>query len=332
MNRVLVIQTAFIGDVILATPVIEAIHNTYPSARIDFLLRKGNEGLLENHPHLSHVYIWDKKAGKYSQLLKIIRQLRKEKYDIAINLQRFMSTGLFTVFSGAVLKIGFSKNPLSCFFTKSYPHIIDIQKGKTHEIDRNLSLLDTLIVNKIRVMPRLYPSKAQFEKVACNTPYITISPTSVWYTKQYLLDKWVEVINSIGSDKKIFLLGGKADKASCEIIRNKSTHTNIEVLAGQLSFLESAALMKGAMMNYVNDSAPMHIASAMDAPVTAVFCSTIPAFGFGPLSTQSRVVETEEKLDCRPCGLHGFRKCPEGHFKCSNIDPLKVISKSTQTI
>jgi heptosyltransferase-2 len=89
------------------------------------------------------------------------------------------------------------------------------------------------------------------------------------------------------------------------------------VLAEELSLLASAALMEGAAMNYVNDSAPLHIASAMNAPVTAIFCSTVPAFGFGPLRENGRVVETAEKLDCRPCGLHGHRACPKGHFRCA---------------
>jgi ADP-heptose:LPS heptosyltransferase len=83
-------------------------------------------------------------------------------------------------------------------------------------------------------------------------------------------------------------------------------------------------LMKKAKMNYVNDSAPLHLASALDAPVTAVFCSTIPAFGFGPLSFNSHVIETKENLDCRPCGLHGYRECPESHFMCAEIDPGRL--------
>ena len=89
-------------------------------------------------------------------------------------------------------------------------------------------------------------------------------------------------------------------------------------LCGKLSLLQSAALIKNAEMNYVTDSAPMHLASAMDASTTTIFCSTIPDFGFGPLASNSKVVETKEKLNCRPCGLHGFKKCPEKHFKCAN--------------
>jgi heptosyltransferase-2 len=119
----------------------------------------------------------------------------------------------------------------------------------------------------------------------------------------------------------VYLLGASADIEACESIRLKANRREVEVLAGKLSLLEAAALMKYARMNYTNDSAPLHLASAMDAPVTAVFCSTVPAFGFGPLSPRSFVVETPEKLSCRPCGIHGFRKCPKKHFNCSRIDP-----------
>jgi heptosyltransferase-2 len=100
----------------------------------------------------------------------------------------------------------------------------------------------------------------------------------------------------------------------------------MQILAGKLSFLQSTALMKDATMNYVNDSAPLHFASAINAPVTAFFCSTIPAFGFTPLSTNSIIIETEEKLTCRPCGLHGKKECPLQHFKCGyEIDVDKAI-------
>jgi heptosyltransferase-2 len=88
--------------------------------------------------------------------------------------------------------------------------------------------------------------------------------------------------------------------------------------------------MKEAAMNYVNDSAPMHFASAVNAPVTAVYCSTIPAFGFGPLSDKSFIVEIEEPLDCRPCGLHGYRACPRGHFHCAyKIQEVQLLQTLT---
>ena len=88
-------------------------------------------------------------------------------------------------------------------------------------------------------------------------------------------------------------------------------------LAGRLSFLASAALQKKAVLNYVNDSAPMHFASAVNAPVVAVYCSTLPDFGFGPLSDNSFIVQTNESLTCRPCGIHGKKQCPLKHFDCA---------------
>jgi ADP-heptose:LPS heptosyltransferase len=84
-------------------------------------------------------------------------------------------------------------------------------------------------------------------------------------------------------------------------------------------------------MNFTNDSAPMHLASAMNAPVTAVFCSTIPEFGFGPLSDDSMIIQTEEQLECRPCGLHGHEQCPEKTFNCAYTIPVtKFIERLKQ--
>jgi heptosyltransferase II len=325
MKRILIIQTAFIGDVILATPVIEALHHEFPRASVDFLLRKGNEGLLKGHPYVSEVLIWDKNAGKYMNLLKMIRKIRSGRYNAVINLHRFLNTGIITMFSGADKTIGFTKNPLSLFFTKRVPHIFDVGKGETHEIDRNLLLVTPLTGSTQRYLPKLYPAQTDFENTKQTNPYITISPASVWFTKQYPAEGWIRLINHTKQGIKVILLGGKTDLAVCEHIQQQSTHNNVEVMAGRLSFLESAALMKNALMNYSNDSAPMHLASAVNAPVTAVFCSTVPAFGFGPLSTDSHIAESGEKLDCRPCGIHGFRACPEGHFKCADIDLNKLL-------
>ena len=98
---------------------------------------------------------------------------------------------------------------------------------------------------------------------------------------------------------------------------SKNESDNVINLAGKLSLMQSAALMKNAKRNFVNDSGPLHLASAMNAPVTAFFCSTTPQFGFGPLSDDSKISEVEN-LDCRPCGIHGHKECPKGNFRCGN--------------
>lgn len=127
---------------------------------------------------------------------------------------------------------------------------------------------------------------------------------------------------------RIYLLGAASDTEICESIRMATASDRVYNLAGQLSFLESASLMKDAVMNYVNDSAPMHLASAMNAPVSAIFCSTVPAFGFGPLSDKSVIIESKEKLTCRPCGLHGHKACPQKHFKCATTIETEILLDS----
>lgn len=311
-HSVLIIQTAFIGDVILATALVESWRNKFPDAPIDFVVRKGNEELLIGNPHIREVIVFDK-SKKIKNLTALIRKIRKSRYDYVVNVQRFATTGLMTVFSGATTTIGFDKNPLSFLFTRRVPH----ETNGPHETERNQRLIDFLGCKMSK--PRLYASISQVEKVQPfkKDTYITVSPASVWFTKQWAIEKWIDFLQSIPGDLSVFLLGGSKDANLCDEIISNCSSKKINNLAGKLSLLESAALMRDAKMNYVNDSAPLHLASAMNAPVTAIYCSTVPTFGFGPLSDKSFVIETEEKLDCRPCGLHGFKTCPNGHFKCA---------------
>ncbi len=310
----LIIQTAFIGDVILATALIEKLHAYYPEARIDFLVRKGNEGLLTNHPHLREVIVFDKKR-KYKNLFIIIQKIRKTRYDVLINVQRYATTGLIVALSKAKQRIGFDKNPLSFFNTITIAH----QANDIHEVERNQKLIESFTDNHA-AKPKLYPTKTDHKYVQPyrQGTYFCMAPTSVWFTKQWPVEKWIELIQKVKKQVDfIYLLGAPSDHHVCESIRLVTASPQVINLSGKLSFLQSTALIKGAKMNYVNDSAPMHLASSTNAPVTAIYCSTVPSFGFGPLSDQSVIIETKEKLTCRPCGSHGFKECPQGHFKCA---------------
>lgn len=313
--KILVIQTSFIGDVILATSVVEKLHRHYPDAEVFILLRKGNEALFKNHPFLK-VIIWDKNQRKYHNLYKKLLQIRHQNFDLVINLHRHFATGWLSAFSSAKETIGFDKNPLSIFYTKKLPHHID---NGTHEVERNQSLIAHLTDNNY-ALPRLYPSPGDFEKVASykHQPYAIIAPASVWETKQLPKEKWLELINKL-NDVVVYIIGAPSDFGYGDYFIKNANHQKLVNLCGKLSLLQSAALIKDAQMTYVNDSAPLHLASAMNAPVTAFFCSTSPKFGFGPLSDVSIVIEATEPLSCKPCGIHGKKTCPEGHFKCGQL-------------
>ncbi|MBE0648620.1 MAG: glycosyltransferase family 9 protein [Bacteroidales bacterium] len=354
MRKILVIQTASIGDVILATALLEKLHRFYPDAEIDFLIKKGMESLFEGHPFIHQLLLWDKRV-KYSSLLKLLGEVRRKKYDLVINLQRFTLTGITTALSGAKSTIGFDKNPLSWAFSHKIQH--EIARG-IHETERNQRLIEEL-TDETPEKPRLYPIAMRDVRYAMRdikTPnskshipdpgsriYYTISPASLWFTKQFPAERWAELIREMPEEATVYLLGSKADFELCERIREQgqwsgvegqasvsqeflSSHPVIQNLAGQLTLLQSAALMKRAKMNFTNDSAPMHLASAVNAPVTVIYCSTVPDFGFGPLSDNSAIVEVQEKLSCRPCGLHGKNTCPEIHFKCAMDIDLKNLT------
>ncbi len=318
--RFLLIQTAFIGDVILATALLEQLRQAYPDALLDILVRKGNEGLLVNHPFLNEVLIWHKKEAKYRDLWRLLQTIRSRQYNAVLNLQRYGTMGMLTALSGAKVTVGFDKNPFSHFFTHRIVHRFE---PGVHEVDRNAEMLSVLKPENQwqgQTRPKLYPSAKDYAAVQPYKvqSYVCMAPMSVWFTKQYPAERWVELIQALPKQITIYLLGAPTDRAACEAIRVSAGNTvNVINLAGQLSLLQSAALQQDAVMNYVNDSAPLHLCSAMNAPTTAIFCSTVPEFGFGPLADVSRVVQTPEKLDCKPCNLHGRKACPLGHFRCA---------------
>ncbi|MCD4773625.1 MAG: glycosyltransferase family 9 protein [Bacteroidales bacterium] len=329
MRKILIIQTASIGDVILSTPLIEKLRHFFPEASIDFMLKKGNEGLFKAHPLINNLIIWNKAERKYRNLFRIIKFFRAEKFDVIINIQRFASSGIVTILSGAKKTIGFNKNPFSLFFSESVKHNIKGENAGIHEVDRNLKLIESITDNS-SFKVKLYPGKNDFAKVSQykTNEYICIAPASLWFTKQYPVDKWIEFCDEADKDIYIYFLGSKNDVLLCDEISKKTKHSNCLNLAGKLNFLESAALMKDARMNFVNDSAPLHLASSVNAPTTAIFCSTVPYYGFGPLSDNSVIIETTKELKCRPCGLHGFNKCPEKHFECAySINNQQLLNR-----
>ena len=329
MKRILLIQTASIGDVILATPLIEKINDVLPNYALDILIKRGNQKkLFESHPYINNVLTWNKDSRKYLNLINLLGVIRKNKYDIVINMQRFASTGFLTAFSGAPERIGFDKNPFSFKFTEKVKHIINKNDNDLHEVDRNLILLQKYSTsNDYKI--KLYPSILDIDFVSSykDERYICIAPSSLWFTKQFPEHKWVEFLKKTDQNLKVYLLGSKGDVEMNEEIIFDANHPKAVNLAGKLSLIQSAALMKDAVMNFVNDSAPLHLASAMNAKVTVIYCSTVPAFGFGPKSDDAVIIEEKSNLKCRPCGVHGKSKCPKKHFKCANDIDINELTK-----
>ncbi|GIV27946.1 MAG: ADP-heptose--LPS heptosyltransferase II [Bacteroidia bacterium] len=319
-KKILVIQTAFIGDTILATSVAEELHEFFPQSEIFLLVRKGNHALFENHPFLQ--ILTHDKTHKFSSLFNLFKNIRKEKFDVVVNLHRYTSSHLLTILSGARVKLGYS-SIFKMFYTHTIQH--NFQKG-LHEIHRYHSIIQPLTHSEKIFLPKIYPPQNLPDNFFSEKEYICLFPGSLWPTKQLPPTKWIELIHKIPDKFNIFLCGSKEDNNLCEYIKVKSQHPNVTNIAGMFSLLETASIVQKAKRVFVNDSAPLHIASALNIPVTAFFCSTVTNFGFFPLSDDAQVIEVEN-LDCRPCGIHGHKQCPRGHFRCGleiSLDEIKI--------
>ncbi len=231
--KILVIQTAFIGDVVLATGLLEKLHKQFPEASIDVLVRKGNETLFSGHPFLNEVLVWVKKTHKYRNLFAILKRIRKERYDIVVNVQRFAATGILAAFSKGRQTIGFDKNPFSFLFSDAVHHTVDENEGAIHEVERNQQLIASITEGKAE-KPRLYPSLTDIENVAAykKSRYICIAPASVWFTKQFPADQWTAFIHTLPKDLIIYLLGAPGDHAMCEEILQGSAHPVLPIFPG----------------------------------------------------------------------------------------------------
>jgi heptosyltransferase-2 len=319
-KRILIIQTAFIGDVILSTPLIKVLRKTFPDAFISFLLIPETENALENNPRLDQVFVYDKrKKSGVGGFFKMVSRIKQGRFDLAVLPHRSLRSALLAYFSGIPKRIGFDRAAGSFLFTKRVTY-----KTNLHEVDRNLSLLSDFALDPEDTSPELFPSSDDFSYArkllsdSCITEgerIVAIAPGSVWATKRWLPERFAEAADLLVKEAeiKVVLLGSREDRSLCEAIAGSMKGEPV-IVAGKTSVLQSAAMVSLCTVLLSNDSAPVHMASAMKTPVVAIFGSTIPEFGFAPYGVDQLIIQ--KLLHCRPCGIHGRRKCPEKHFRC----------------
>ena len=335
-KRILIIQTAFIGDVILSTPLIKVLRRTFPDAFISFLLIPETENVLENNPHLDEVLVYDKRKKKgLGSLLQIIARVRQGKFDLAVIPHRSMRSAILAYLSGIPERIGFDRAVGSSLFTKRVAY-----NANAHEVERNLSLLSNFAPRPEDTSPELFPSTDDLSYVrrllsdsgiSEGERVVGIAPGSVWATKRWLPERFAEVADLLlkEAEIKVVLLGSREDRALCERIADLMAGRPA-IVAGKTSVLQSAAILSLCRVLLSNDSAPVHMASATGTPVVAIFGSTIPEFGFAPYGVDQVIIE--KQMDCRPCGIHGKRKCPEKHFRCMRDISTKEVYEAVLSL
>ena len=323
LNKILVIQTAFIGDAILTLPLIQTCKKHYPDSSIDVLVAPRTAEIFLNHPAISKVIPYDKHgADKGIQGLRRLRnELRFRNYDLVLVPHRSLRSAFLTWLLYPVLSIGFDKSAGFWFFKKTVHY-----NSSSHEIERNLSLLSPLNFPAAAPgLPRLYPSvqDAQIIDSMVNSHglnlyknLIALAPGTIWNTKRWPAERFAAVCQRVASENTaVVLLGGKEDEALCRQVMEMAHIKNIINAAGKLTLLQSAEFIRRCSVLISNDSAPMHIAVAVGTPVVAIFGATIPEYGFAPRGPRDIVIETNG-LRCRPCSIHGGKKCPIKTFEC----------------
>jgi len=326
-KKILVIQTAFIGDVILSTGFIRELKKGFPDAKIDLITTPISSKLFSSNPYLKRIYSFDKKGIRgVLNFYKLVRELRSNSYDAAFSLHLSTRSSLIIKKSGIPVRIG---NPRMSWLT----HPIKVPKG-LHMIDRYIGLLKPFVEFYPDSETELHLSKKETEKseqIVLNDEKfkIGIAPGSIWETKKWPSEYFAELVSHLKKyNISLYFIGSKEDFDLSEKIISENSDF-CKNFAGKLSLLESAALIKKMDLMITNDSAPLHMANAVKTDVISFFGPTVKKFGCYPYRQNDIILEID--LDCRPCGTHGGKVCPENHFRCMReITPQKVL-KSIKT-
>ncbi len=326
MKRILIIQTAFIGDVILITPLIRATRELYPEAVIDVLVVPAAAMLLQNNPYIRQVLTFPKRQNPLKALLQMRSRLRGEAYDMAISPHSSGRTHLLLYLSRIPVRVGFDRGTLPFLLTLKTPH----PKG-IHKIAKNLSLLKLLSPRDFGMQTELFPSETDFRKAeellspTGDKRLLAMAPGSVWATKCWPTEYYLELAHALTRNGfGIVLTGGREDQRKCDEISTRLPEGFCVNAAGKTNLLESAALISRCRAMICNDSGALHLANAMQVKVFAFFGPTVQRIGYYPFREGDQVFETA--LDCRPCSSHGPQKCPLKHHNCMRlITPESVL-------
>jgi len=337
LRKILIIRLSSIGDVLLATPAIRLLKNKFPDSQIDVVIKHEFADLLKFHPHISHLYRYNK--DETHSLSKLKQEIRNKQYDLIVDLHKNFRSYYLTIGSRAKEVIRYKKGVIQRFLLVKfklslYKKILPIYQRylkalKRYEIGYDGNGLDIFISEEAE--RRVVEKHRNFLN---NSPGLTmgIAPGAKHATKRWTAEGFSSVIDFLISNKnaRVILFGNKADQ---EIVQSFSIEQTKFVLnaTGELSLLETAALMNHCDLVLTNDSGLMHLASALKKKVAAIFGGTTEDLGFFPYLTEHSVVQNNN-LKCRPCSHIGRKKCPQKHFKCMKeitaeqvLDAIEVL-------
>jgi heptosyltransferase-2 len=332
MTSSLVVQTSFLGDTILTTPLLAQLAHRGP---VDVVTTPASASLLRGHPAVRRVIAYDKRGADAGLIgfLRLAGELRAAGYDAAFLAQGSLRSAMLAFVARVSPRIGFATSAGSWLYTTKVPYRDDL-----HHAARLLQLSrpNGREPSDDETHPTLAPGPEERERVSAllrecgvreGERLVALAPGSVWATKRW--PYYAELAQKLSPDARIVIVGGPGDASLAAEIR-AAVPTAVDA-TGALSLLASAELIGRCAVIVTNDSAPLHLASAMATPTVAIFGPTVPDFGFGPLAP-SRAVVGHESLACRPCDRHGPRRCPLKHFRCMRELTPELVAERARSL
>jgi heptosyltransferase-2 len=327
-----VIQTSFLGDTILTTPLLAQLARRGP---VDVVTTPAAASLLTGHPAVREVIKYDKRgahAGLFG-LTTLASRLRAARYDAAFLAQGSLRSAALALLARVPERIGFATSAGSWLYTTKVPYRDDLHHAARLLL---LSRPNGREPTPDETRPSLAPGEAERRLVddllarngvAPGERLIALAPGSVWATKRW--PYYRDLARQLADAGRIVIVGGRDDSALGLEIRT-AVPDAVDATGG-LPMLGSAELIGRSAVIVTNDSSPLHLASAMGTPTVAIFGPTVPDFGFGPLAPSS-VVVGHESLACRPCHRHGPRRCPLTHFRCMRELTAELVAEQARTL
>ena len=328
-QRILIARLSSMGDIVLTTPLIRVLRRRFSEARIDFVVKWEFAELLHSNPYLTNVYAYDSRTGVHG-LFVLARQLRSHRYELFVDLHNNYRTNLLRFLTYPGRTVTFSKQIVKrTLLVKTGINLY----GKILQVpDRYVKTLQPFGIENDGKGLELFPTEAQWIKVQSifrrhhlgdESLAIGLGPIAAHPLKQWprFAELGQELVQRYGA--RILLFGGPPDVQQVQAIAAQIPNAPI-VLCGQLSHLESAAALQRCALYVGNDTGTVHMATAMQRKVVAIFGPTVEEFGFYPYSAQSFVVS--KPLSCRPCTHTGKRRCKiKTHACMQEITVAEVV-------
>ncbi|WP_346353559.1 glycosyltransferase family 9 protein [Azotosporobacter soli] len=329
VERILIINLAFIGDVILSTPVARALRAKYPNSRIDMLVVPVAAEVAVMNPYVDCVIEYDKKGRhrSWGALRQLVRQLRAERYDLAVATNFALRGALIARASGAPCRLGYAAQHGEWFLTHASK---PVRSAKRHEAENYLDVLKPLAISAHDVSLTLQPPPEAYQELQSRfvkrsgEKWLVICPVGSYERKSWSKEGYAALIKALAGRARIFLIGGQREKAALDQIREMAEGQG-EVLAGELTLPQVAALLQQSDLLVSVDTGPLHIGQGVGIPTLALYGPTDPAI-WGPRGVRDRVIYHP---DCEPCWGKG--DCLEK--KCmANISQAEVIKNAMEML